>query len=404
MYPDRLYDLALTFRKMKLWKRLYDSELFAVSLSNGQIAYCCIMGLLGEHIALAVYIGEQGLDSYRHLQEMGHVPMNALQAQEFMLSQSCLQCSLETKDALSPQELAAVRSYGKARGITFRGANAFPQFIKYQPARYPWPVQETVDVQLLCEALTAALEVSEKLTAVGKGRLGFTDGPAHDRTIPLLTPEGQGFTWGVCRLPPRRSASYPEPMLRDELLTARLKKQKKRAGIWACDVVMFPQPAFVDEEDTDAVPVFPYMLLAADLEKELVIPTEVVPAYEEGAAELLSAIGNQMLDNGIPTEIHVVNGRTRSLLKNLAATLGIRLVQQQEIEHLDCLEEELLGYCDEQTPDTVEEAADYFSEMLLSLDDDVLLSMPKDLQTQLRTMERQGLLAEDVANRIRDLF
>lgn len=404
MYPDRLYDLALTFRKTKLWKRLYDSELFAVSLSNGQIAYCCIMGLLGEHIALAVYIGEQGLDSYCHLQEMGHVPMNALQAQEFMLSQSCLQCSLETKDALSPQELAAARGYGKTHGITFRGANAFPQFIKYQPARYPWPVQETADVQLLCEALTAALEVSEKLTTVGKGHLGFTDGPAHDRTIPLLTPEGQGFTWGVCRLPPRWPASYPEPMLLDELLTARLKKQKKRAGIWACDVVMFPQPVFLDEEDTDAAPVFPYMLLAADLEKELVIPTEVVPAYEEGAAELLSAIGNQMLENGIPTEIHVVNDRTRSLLKNLAATLGIRLVQQQEIEHLDCLEEELLGYCDEQTPDTVEEAADYFSEMLLSLDDDVLLSMPKDLQTQLRAMERQGLLAEDVANRIRDLF
>ena len=373
MYPDRLYDLALTFRKTKLWKRLYDSELFAVSLSNGQTGYCCVMGLLGEHIALAVYIGEQGLDSYRHLQEMGHMPMNALQAQEFMLSQSCLQCSLETKDALSPQELTAARGYGRARGITFRGANAFPQFIKCQPARYPWPVQETADVQLLCEALTAALEVSEKLTAVGKGRLGFTDGPAHDRMIPLLTPEGLGFTWEVCRLPPRRPASYPEPMLRDELLTARLKKQKKRSGIWACDVVMFPQPVVVDEDNTDA-------------------------------AEMLFAIGNRMLENGIPAEIHVVNDRTRSLLKNLAAALGIRLVQRQEIELLDSLEEELLDYCDEQTPDTVEEAADYFSEMLLSLDDDVLLSMPKDLQKQLQAMERQGLLAEDVANRIRNLF
>ena len=111
-----------------------------------------------------------------------------------------------------------------------------------------------------------------------------------------------------------------------------------------------------------------------------------------------------MLENGLPTEIHVVNDRTRSLLKNLAAALGIRLVRRQEIELLDSLEDELLDYCDEQTPDTVEEAADSFSEMLLSLDDDVLLSMPKDLQKQLQAMERQGLLAEDVANRIRNLF
>ena len=95
MYPDQLYDLALAFRKTKLWKRLYDSELFAVSLSNGQTGYCCVMGYLGEHTALAVYIGEQGLDSYRHLQEISHVPVNALQAHEFMLSQFCLQCSLE---------------------------------------------------------------------------------------------------------------------------------------------------------------------------------------------------------------------------------------------------------------------------------------------------------------------
>ncbi len=130
MYPDQLYDLALAFRNAKLWKRLYDSEIFAVSLSNGEIGYCCIMGCLGEHFALAVYIGEQGLDSYRRLQEMSHVPMNALQAQEFMLSQYCLQCSFETKDLLSPKELAAVRGYGKDRGITFRDSNAFPKFMK----------------------------------------------------------------------------------------------------------------------------------------------------------------------------------------------------------------------------------------------------------------------------------
>ena len=70
MYPDRLYDLALNYRKTKLWKALYDSEFFAVSLSNGQIGYCCVMGFLGEHIALALYIGARSLDRYRLVQKM----------------------------------------------------------------------------------------------------------------------------------------------------------------------------------------------------------------------------------------------------------------------------------------------------------------------------------------------
>ncbi len=72
MYSDKLYHAALAFRKTKLWKSLYDSELFAVSLSNGEIGYCCIMGYLGEHIALSLYIGNRGLDSYRLLQELGN--------------------------------------------------------------------------------------------------------------------------------------------------------------------------------------------------------------------------------------------------------------------------------------------------------------------------------------------
>ena len=44
MYSERLYSLAFAVRKTKLWKTLYDNELFAVSLSNGEIGYCSVMG------------------------------------------------------------------------------------------------------------------------------------------------------------------------------------------------------------------------------------------------------------------------------------------------------------------------------------------------------------------------
>lgn len=137
MHPDRLYDLALAFRRAKLWNRLRDSELFAVSFSNGQTGYCCVMGALSKQIALAVYPGDRGLDSYRLLQEVSRVPANPLKVQEYLLSQFCLQCAFESKDILNPRELASLRGYGKTRGITFRGANAFPRFVKYQPARCP---------------------------------------------------------------------------------------------------------------------------------------------------------------------------------------------------------------------------------------------------------------------------
>jgi len=50
------------------------------------------MGELGEHIALALYIGFDGLDSYRSLCEVGNAHSEA-EYQESMLLQDCVQCS-----------------------------------------------------------------------------------------------------------------------------------------------------------------------------------------------------------------------------------------------------------------------------------------------------------------------
>ena len=66
-YPDRLYELAFALRKAKPWKTLFDSELFALSLPNGETGYCSVMGFLGEHLAIALYVGNHGLDCYRLL-------------------------------------------------------------------------------------------------------------------------------------------------------------------------------------------------------------------------------------------------------------------------------------------------------------------------------------------------
>ena len=62
--PDSLYETAFRFKSEKLWKKLYDNQIFAVQLSNGEIGYCTIMGALGEHLALGLYIGEKGYQTY----------------------------------------------------------------------------------------------------------------------------------------------------------------------------------------------------------------------------------------------------------------------------------------------------------------------------------------------------
>ena len=375
---------------------MYESELFAVALPDGEIGYCSVMGFGGEHLALALYVGNKGLDSFRLLQKAGE--MHPLKAYESMLSQDCLQCSFEGKDTLSPQELSAVRDYTSRNRISIRGANAFPQFMRFLPATHPWPVSEQADIQLLCAALQAVLEVNERVKDGEKLRLGFQEGPAYDRFVPLLVKAGQGVSWDRHPLPPIQAVQYLEPGLKDELLSARLRKAKKHGGTWVCDVALVPQPVM---EDAVSVPIFPYTLLTAVCESGMALPTEIVTDLEEEAEALLRALGNRMLEHGVPKEIQVINARTYAFLKNFAAALKIKLVLQPENDLLDEMEMDFLEYTTSQTADSVEEDAALFAGMFLALDDNSLLSMPDELWGQLRSLEQQGMLDEDVARRLR---
>lgn len=411
---DNLYELAFAYRKTKLWKSLFDSELFAVALPDGEIGYCTVMGFLGEHLALALYVGEEGLDCYRSIRNPMGLGLNMLRLQEVAFSQTCLQCSFQNKDELSPEELSAARAYTGAHKLTLRGSHAFPQFTAYRAARYPWPITGGEDARRLRAALEAALAVDRALKGKCKEDLGFVEaGQMEGCSIPLLTRSGDGFEWSMHPLPPQRPRQYPEPVLEDELLLARLKRAKKSGGVWVCDVVMCPTPTVQDES---SAPVFPYVLLAASRDSGMVIPSTPVMDYKDGAGDVLRELASQMLEFGIPRRIQVVDERTYSLLKGLAAALKVKLELQECSEALDELEADFLDHMDgcaeddEGEYDGLDDDEDIlgcfedFLEELLDLDDSTLLSMPRELQEQLRVIDRQGLITPALSGRLRRLF
>ena len=59
--PDMktLYDLAYQFRNEKIRTKVYEEEVFAVAIPDGNTAYCNIMGRNGEHRAVSVHIGAE---------------------------------------------------------------------------------------------------------------------------------------------------------------------------------------------------------------------------------------------------------------------------------------------------------------------------------------------------------
>ena len=61
---DEMLQAAFDFRAAEPWKALTDSDVFALQLTSGDIAYIVVMGNASEHYALGLYVGALEFRSY----------------------------------------------------------------------------------------------------------------------------------------------------------------------------------------------------------------------------------------------------------------------------------------------------------------------------------------------------
>lgn len=410
MASNQLYQAALSFRKTNLWKKLHDNQLFAVSLSNHQIGYCCVMGARGEHLALALYPGEAALQSYYLLYNLP-VPEcpSIFHHQEIIFQQNCLQCSFETMRELTKEEAAALRAYTKQHQIALRGKNACPQFTKYSPSCPFGPISDPAEESLLEQALLAGLAVDQRVEEEGTAWLEPLDLEIEGQTIPLLTPTEHGFQWSAHTLPPIRSSEDPTPLLKDELLLERLKRTKKSRNRWIFDVVMVPT-AVAEATPTGALSAhFPYLLLGiCSNTQELMILPDTLDHYDlEQSEHLLASLGHWMLERKVPSQMTACNHRTYALLLHLAQQLGIKLNQNTSPYSKDTAllvqaENDLAEQIHAPDED-IDDLKDELLEFLVSADDDELRSVPDFVWHDLTALAKQGFLPPDLAQRILQL-
>lgn len=402
MIPDSLYDIAFQFKKSKLWNKLFDSQLFAIAHSDGTIGYCCVMGMMGEHLAIAVYPGADGMDSYRMMVK-DRSEMNDLELRETALAQNCVMLSFENKDELRPRELAEVRAYCAARGASLRGRKAFPQFQRFQPHYYPWYVTDEKDQTHLHEALEAGLAVSAKLDGTVPAVLGFTEGPPFKRKIPLLRKGSEGFVWGTIPLPEPQPVVYPSVVLRDDIALAKLAKSKKRGGEWACDVFMHVNPMSVEENENGVVvepedaPFYPYLLLIVDNKSGMVLSAELAGNPQDYTEEFAQMVMEVAQKTGMPSRILVRNARARALLEKLAARLGAELALHRRIPHLEEAEQGFLDHFEGGESPSGDDM-ELFMEGLR--DPEVFAGMPDAVLMQLQKLDQLGVLPGDVAQNV----
>jgi hypothetical protein len=194
----RLYQATIRVKEIAPWEWMTETDIFGVQdPETGEIGFVSIMGMLGEHLAVAVYLGAEGLYSFWGFQQIADsAPPEAL------LGIPHLQASFEDRGELSAKDRAVI----KELGLKFRGRQEWPLFRSYRPGYLPWYL-EAPEAQTLTYALEQAVEVTLRF----KEDPGMLDPSDEESYLVRVPREVRGnLVWEdeVVRVPPVE----PEPI------------------------------------------------------------------------------------------------------------------------------------------------------------------------------------------------
>ena len=316
-----LYEAAIQFKKMKCWDWMWDTDLFGVQNPiTGEIGYCCVMGGAGEHYALAVYLGSEGLYGYLSLQS-GIKPS----LQDILSLQKLLMASFEDRELLQKEDIQLTKKFD----LKFSGPDSWPLFRSYLPGYHPWYLTDE-EAKYLTLCLWQAIDVS----------LRFKDDPrklaphmGNHYLVRVPKKDKTGLSWRdvwMEPLPLQKGEIIVEPI--DEVRLEKIKRRiPNRQGVWEVDYFYYPNPI---QEKKDR-PYYPYITLWVDQHSGFILshhldkPAECMSEFQRNFFKLAEK------KKILPREILVKKEETLKLLEPIASELGINIRRVKKLEMLE---------------------------------------------------------------------
>jgi len=313
-----LYRAAIKFKKLKPWEWMWDSDIFGVkNPATGEIGYCCVMGRAGEHFALGVYLGTDGLEGLLKIQSGEIVPGD----EEGLFLQKCLMASFEDRKIIDKQDYEVIRILG----LRFRGQNAWPLFRSYLPGHLPWYLNRG-EAKFLTVVLQQAIHVCKRFRKDPE----MLDSPLPGQFL-VKVPE-DGSRWSDQWLEPMdlEEEEVPVGTVDDDALED-LRKLKHQ-GVWEADFFYFHEAV---QDDPEERPYYPYVILWAEGDNGIILSSEVV-----GHEQWLAVFVEQFQENientkSLPTEVIVKKEELFTFLEGVTSKLGIKLTLTTDLKVID---------------------------------------------------------------------
>lgn len=329
----RLYDAASRIHRLAPWTWMEEDELFAVQdPETDRLGFVSIMGALGEHLAVALYLGAKGLDGFWQMHEGG-----PFTPPEQILLTPHLQASFEDRTELEAED----RSVIKELGLRFRGRQAWPLFRSFRPAYYPWFL-DAHEARFLAHALEQVLDVAPRVRE--DPDLLVPEEDATDEELYLLrvpTRTGAGLTWTDAYV------SAPElelPLIEVSVEYAAMVAAKalpRSQNTLEVDLFLFPVP--IGPRGQRAY--FAHGLMTVDSRSGFVFANDLLPP-EPSLEAMLGTVPQKFVEHllligQVPQEVHLRSLTLHQVVAPTAAKLGIELRLFTQLPALDEARESL---------------------------------------------------------------
>jgi hypothetical protein len=329
-----LYDATLEFKRLECWNWMWDSDVFGVqNPESGEVGYCCVMGGAGVHFALAVYLGTEGLQTYRKIQRNGF----SLPPFDALILQRCLMASFEDRKCLAEQDFQVV----KALGIKFRGRKSWTMFRSYVPGYFPWYLNRK-EARFLTVALRQAVDVA----------LRFKDDPEmlnsplkNQCLVRVPKKDGNGVVWvdEWVEPAPFEKKEIDTLLVEEGRLNGIIDRNLPRRGTWEMDFFYFPRTVWEKGEK----PYYPCAILIVDhilgicLGFSLSEPVNIVPEFQEAFLKAVEHI------EVMPEEVLVKRSESLKRLTTIASKLRIKVRKVKGLPALEKAQESFLGFLED---------------------------------------------------------
>lgn len=322
-----LYNAAIRLKELAPWEWMQETDMFGIKdPKSDQIGYVSIMGHLGEHYALSLYLNSEGFYGFWELQN----EENEIVLESF-LEIPQLQLSFENEEELKEEDKQIIQNLG----YSFKGEHDWPIFRSYRPGYAPWfltaeeaeffkvAIEQSIDVAIAFQhdpSLLAAEEEDLYLIRVKEKKNGKS-------------------TWTNKFMPVPDSEPLKIPIDYSEELVESIKEMKKSNQILELDFSLFLSPIHQGPR-----PYYAYMLILMDAKSSEVKGYELLK-QEPSREKMLGSLPQKVLQmlaklEARPSEIRIRSNILYQLFEDLADELDIYILETNSLPSVNFFKEQ----------------------------------------------------------------